>query len=124
LADDFRAVLDAIASLLGEEFAIVGMLNSGGAVMEQAVELRPDVIVLDISLGDMTGFEVARALKKLGVPAKIVFLTVHEEPEFIRAAEDGGASGYVFKSQVYSELREAITAAGRGDRHFPKALRC
>ena len=69
---------------------------------------HPDLIILDISLGDMTGFEVARRLKKSGNTAKIIFLTVHEDIDFVRAAFDLGASGYVFKSRISSDLITAI----------------
>jgi DNA-binding NarL/FixJ family response regulator len=77
-------------------------------MLERAAALRPDLIVLDISLGDMNGFEVTRRLRSAGCGSKIIFLTVHEDMEFIRAAIDLGASGYIFKSRVGADLTKAI----------------
>ncbi len=82
--------------------------------------LNPDLIILDISLGDMAGFEVARRLKKAGVPAKVIFLTVHENIDFVRAAFDVGAVGYVYKSRISSDLIDAIDTICAGG-HFSSA---
>ncbi len=79
--------------------------------------------MLDISLGDMTGFEVARRLREMNCPARIVFLTVHESPDFVRAAVALGASGYVFKSRASSDLKDAINAAARGEEFLPVGYR-
>jgi DNA-binding NarL/FixJ family response regulator len=76
--------------------------------VDQVPKLAPDVLVLDISMGEMNGFEITRALKLVLCRAKIIFLTVHEELEFIRCAFDAGASGYVFKSRMNTDLRTAI----------------
>jgi DNA-binding NarL/FixJ family response regulator len=82
-------------------------------------KLIPDIILLDVSLGDMTGFSVAKRLKNMCGEAKIIFLSVHENSDFVRAAFDLGASGYVFKSQVSSDLKDALEAVSRGQRFVP-----
>jgi DNA-binding NarL/FixJ family response regulator len=84
--------------------------------LEQVPQLHPDIILLDISLPDMTGFELARRLEKTGNAAKVVFLTVHENVDFVRAAFDLGAAGYVFKSRIGFDLLDAIDAVCDGGR--------
>jgi DNA-binding NarL/FixJ family response regulator len=119
LADDNRDLLEMLVEILRREFTIVGALSSGASVLEQAAALKPDIILLDVSLGDTTGFCVARSLMNSGCQAKIVFLSVHEGFDFVRAALDIGALGYVFKSRINWDLVNALQAASRGDRFVP-----
>jgi two-component system response regulator NreC len=105
--------------MLQDEFIVSGALSNGKSVLQSVNELSPDVIVLDISLGDMTGFEVAERLRAMHCEAKIVFLSVHESIDFVHAAMALGAAGYVFKSQAASKLRNAILSASRGEKSFP-----
>ncbi len=120
LADDNPEVLETLIDLLQSSYDIVGAFSDGNSVLDQVAALHPDLVILDISLGDMTGFEVARRLKKSACPAKIIFLTVHENIDFIRAAFDLDASGYVFKSRISSDLVDAINRACEGG-HFSSA---
>ncbi len=120
LADDNPEVLETLIDLLQASYDIVGAFSDGNSVLDQIAALNPDLVILDISLGDMTGFEVARRLKKSASPAKIIFLTVHENIDFIRAAFDLDASGYVFKSRISSDLVDAINRACEGG-HFSSA---
>lgn len=80
--------------------------------------MNPCVILLEVSLGDMTGFEVVRRLRWRKCPAKIIFLSVHENVGFVRAALDLGASGYVFKSRASQDLGKAIQTVSEGDASF------
>lgn len=116
LVDDNIAVLETLADLLQPAYVVAGTASDGSSVLEQATNLQPDLIILDISLGDITGFEVARRLKNAGIPAKLIFLTVHENVDFIRAAFDLGAFGYVYKSRISADLIEAIDTACAGGR--------
>jgi DNA-binding NarL/FixJ family response regulator len=116
LADDNPEVLETLIDLLQPAYEIAGAFSDGASVLEHVARLRPDLVILDISLGDMTGFEVARRLKKSLCPAKIIFLTVHENIDFVRAAFDLDASGYVFKSRISSDLVDAINRAVEGGR--------
>ncbi len=119
LADDNPAMLETLAGMLGPRYVIAASASCGASAFTQAVDADPDILVLDVSLGDMTGFDVARRLKKAGSTAKILFLSVHENREFVRAAFDAGASGYVFKSQISLDLLKALKAVSKGERFVP-----
>ncbi len=116
LADDNPEVLETLADMLQPDYVVVGALSDGTSVLQQVAELKPDVIILDISLPDMTGFDVVRQLKKSGAGAKVIFLTVHENIDFVRAAFELDAAGYVFKSRISSDLVEAINIISDGGR--------
>jgi len=109
-------VLEMLADMLQPPHVVAGALCDGTSVLEQLEALNPEVIILDISLPDMTGFEVIRRLKRSGSAAKVIFLTVHENIDFVRAAFDLEASGYVFKSRISSDLIEAINVICDGGR--------
>jgi len=116
LADDNPVILSHVRKLLGRngQYEVVGAITDGGAVLPEYSRLRPDVIVLDISMGELSGIEVARTLVESGCNAKIVFLTVHEDSDFLNAAMGAGGSAYVVKSRVSTDLMSAIDAALSG----------
>ena len=111
--DDSPDMLEILVDLLQPQFTIVGTLSSGASVLEEATTLNPDIILLDVDLGDISGFVVAQQLRSSGCPASVVFLSVHESKEFIRAAKDLGAAGYVCKSQITRDLVKTLQAASR-----------
>src|SRR4051794_30063581 len=119
LADDNPAILDLVKHLLQKDFLVVATLDKSTAVIREAPELNADVLVLDISMGELNGFEITRQLRQKQCQSKIIFLTVHEELDFIRAAFDAGASGYVFKSRMSTDLRTAIYAVHDGRVFIP-----
>ncbi len=121
LADDNPAILEVVKQMLQKHYSIVAAFSEGSSVLREVPQLSPDVVILDISMGDVNGFEVTRQLKAKQCASKVIFLTVHEELEFIRAAFDAGASGYVFKSRMHSDLRAAITAVNDGKIFIPQA---
>ena len=121
LADDNPAILDLVKHLLQKDFLVVATLDKSTAVIREAPELNADVLILDISMGELNGFEITRQLRTKKCQSKIIFLTVHEELDFIRAAFDAGASGYVFKSRINTDLRAAITAVHSGRVFIPHA---
>lgn len=116
LADDNPALLATLVEMLQMDYRIVAALPNGASVLNHFSALCPDLIILDISLGDLTGFEVARRLRDSYPVAKIIFLTVHEDVDFVSAAFDIGASGYVFKSRVTEDLTTAIDVVFAGGR--------
>jgi len=121
IADDNPAILDAVKRVLENEFQVVAAVGEPRAALTSVPQLKPDVVVLDISMGEMNGFEIARLLTENHCASKIIFLTVHEELEFIRAAFDAGASGYVFKSRMNSDLCVAINTVHNGKVFIPEA---
>ena len=117
LVDDNEAMLARAALVLKSCCIIVGKVTSGAAALEAAHSLQPDVIVLDISMPGMNGFEVGARLREAGSTAAIVFLTVHEAEEFVPEARAAGALGYVIKSRLVSDLVMAVREA-RAHRPF------
>jgi DNA-binding NarL/FixJ family response regulator len=119
LADDNSALRETLVEMLQDTYQVVAALSDGGSVLKRFAGLNPDLIVLDISLGDVNGLEVAKRLRETGSRAKIIFLTVHEDIDFVRAAFDLGASGYVFKSRISSDLFIAIDTVLCGRQFAP-----
>lgn len=111
LADDHPAVLKATNSLLKDHFDIVGNATDGALLLSEAIRLHPDLIVADITLPIVSGIEAVRRLQGTMPAAKIVFLTVHSEPQFVEACMAEGALGYVLKSHMKAHLIPAIQAA-------------
>lgn len=114
LADDHKDFLAAAAQLLQPEFEVVKTVGDGQELLAEAANLDPDVLVLDISMPVLNGIEAARKLRAGGSRAKIVFLTVHQDPEYVHAAVAAGAQGYVIKRQLATDLLLALREALAG----------
>ena len=108
LADDHQSFLAVATRLLQPEFEVVMTVGDGEALIVEAATLAPDVIVLDISMPKLNGIEAARRLNAAGCTAKIVFLTVHEDLDYVRGALAAGAHGYVLKPRLASDLLLAL----------------
>ena len=113
-ADDHEEMRDQIKSLLDNEFEVLDSVGDGLALLDAAAKLHPDVCLLDISMPILNGIETAERLKQHGSAAKIVFLTIHEDQDFLDAALKAGASGYVLKRRMALDLRPAIVEAMAG----------
>jgi DNA-binding NarL/FixJ family response regulator len=122
LVDDNQAMLATAAAALMPGCAVIGAVQDGPAALVAATVLRPDVIVLDISMPGMNGFEVAARLRETGSTAALVFLTVHHDEEFIMAARAAGGIGYVVKPRLARDLMRAVLEA-RAGRPFVSAPR-
>jgi DNA-binding NarL/FixJ family response regulator len=114
LADDNSTILHLARRVLNTEFTVVASVSDGRTVLSQVSTLNPDVIVLDISMGEPNGIEVALRLRESGCTAKILFLTIHQSLDYVQAALAAGASAYVIKSRMNSDLVPAIRAACSG----------
>jgi DNA-binding NarL/FixJ family response regulator len=115
LADDHAEFLSLATQLVVSEFDVLKTFASGKAVVEEFAALNPDLLVLDISMPGLNGIEVARVLKAAGARARIVFLTVHKDVDYLRSALATGALGYVLKDRLASDLIPALRAALAGD---------
>jgi DNA-binding NarL/FixJ family response regulator len=114
VADDHVMVSEAICSILEKNYEVAGIAKDGRELVEKAFQLRPDVIVLDISMPELNGIEACRQLQALGCTAKVVFVTQQLGSEYVRAAFDAGAMGYVAKQSASSELLQAVRLALMG----------
>ena len=114
LADDHKIVIEGLKSLLQDEFEILGHVEDGRALVEQASALHPDVIVADISMPLLNGIEAARQIKKIDENIKIVFLTMHPDATYAANAFEAGASGFVLKHSASCDLIRAIHEAIKG----------
>ena len=114
LVDDNDFILQRATAALSKSCEIVGTSKDGPSAIEAIDALRPDVVVLDVSMQGMSGLEVATRLRATGSTVPIVFLTVHDEEEFVRAARANGGIGYVVKPRLTSDLLTAVMEAHAG----------
>jgi len=115
LADDHELMLDGLRGLLSPEFEIVGAVGDGRAAVAAFEELRPDVLVLDVSLPLLNGIEAARQIKQAYPSACVMFVTMQMDKHYVKQAFHAGASAYVLKQAAVAELIDAIRTvlAGR-----------
>ena len=114
LADDLPEMLEKVTQLLKDDFDVVGSAQNGQEAMEAAKTFNPDLLVLDISMPILNGIQVASRLRGSGCKAKVIFLTVHEDRDYVEAAFSAGALGYVLKSRVATDLIPAVQEALQG----------
>ena len=114
LADDHNLILDGLCSLLESDFDLVGTVEDGRALLEAAERLKPDVIIMDISMPLLNGIEAARQLKKSVPQSKLVFLTMHGDVAYVKEALRVGASGYLVKRSAAAELVTALHEVLKG----------
>jgi DNA-binding NarL/FixJ family response regulator len=114
LADDHPYFSEFVEGLLGPAFEIVQKVRDGRALIDAALKLKPDLIITDISMPVLNGIDAVDELRKSGCISRIVFLTVHSDPEFIRECLAAGAYGYVFKERVTIDLPPAVHEALAG----------
>ncbi len=108
LADDHAIVSQGLEALLQESFELAGSVRDGRELVAQVSQLKPDVVVTDISMPGLNGLEAIRQIKRIRPLTKIVALTMHAEPSLVAEALKAGASGYVLKSSAVEELERAI----------------
>jgi DNA-binding NarL/FixJ family response regulator len=108
IADDHKVVVDGLVRLLRENYEIVGTINDGSLVPDAVSRLRPDVVILDISMPNMSGLEVLHQLKQRGIDTKTVVLTMHADPSLAVQVLKAGASAFVLKESGSEELLTAV----------------
>jgi len=114
LADDHPLMLEGIRTFLEPHLKSVGAVTDGRALVEAALRLKPDLIILDIAMPLLNGIDAAVQIKKSLPDTKLLFLTMHANPAYLQAALNAGATGYVLKSAVHGEILEAIRSILNG----------
>src|SRR5688572_16335042 len=114
LADDHIAFLEGVSRLLAAAFDVVALAGNGRQALDMALRLRPDVVVLDVAMPGLDGFQTLEQLRRDNPETRVVLLTMHRDDEFVSAAIDGGAHGYVLKSRIHLDLIGAIDHALAG----------
>ena len=122
VVDDNEEMRLRATAVLKPGCVIVGAVKDGPAALRAAVALHPDVVVLDIGMAGMNGFEVAARLRESGSTAEVVFFSVHEDEEFIAAAKAVGGIGYVVKPRLAADLLPAVREA-KAHRPFVSVIR-
>jgi DNA-binding NarL/FixJ family response regulator len=114
IADDHKIFAEGLKRLLNADFDIVGVVEDGRDLVAAAEKLRPDVMVVDISMPMLNGIEAVRQIKKVHPEIKVVFLTMHPDVAYAASAFKAGASGYVLKHSAPDELVTAIREGLKG----------
>ncbi len=115
VADDHAGMQQRVSNLLESQFEVVAIVNDGLAAIEATARLKPDLVLLDVLMPQMDGIRAAQELKRKGCKAKVVFLSVQQDAEYVDAAFESGAMGYVFKSRMHSDLVWALDRALAGE---------
>ena len=108
IADDHSLLLDAFKTFLEPEYDKLGTATDGRMMLKMVAKLEPDLVLMDIAMPNLNGFDAGEKLKKILPDVKLVFLTVNEDPDMVTEAFRIGASGYLLKSSAASELFQAI----------------
>jgi DNA-binding NarL/FixJ family response regulator len=114
LADDHGLILEGFRSVLEPNHQVVGMVADGRALVEAALRLEPDLIILDITMPLLNGIDAAREIRKHLPRMKLLFVTMHANPTYLQAAFNAGATGYVLKSSAREEILAAVEKVLKG----------
>ncbi|OHB57887.1 MAG: DNA-binding response regulator [Planctomycetes bacterium GWF2_42_9] len=122
LADDHKIILEGLRGLLETKYDIVGMAEDGNALVKEALRLKPDVIIADISMPSLNGIDAIRQIRKQGLNPKVIFLTMHNDALYAKEALEIGASAFVLKHSAASELITAVEETLSGNRHISPVI--
>jgi DNA-binding NarL/FixJ family response regulator len=122
IADDHKLVAEACKGLLEPEFDVVGTVSDGRALLQAAAELRPDVVILDISMPQLNGLDAGEQIKQKSRGTKLIFLTMMLGPDVAAEAFRRGASGYVLKHCNAEELVIAVRRVLKGESYLSPAI--
>ena len=122
LADDHRILVDGLRGLLADQFELLGVVDNGNDLVTRALELRPDVILADIVMPGLNGIEALQVIKRQWPEVRMVFLTMHSNPAYVRRALAAGCVGFVPKHVAQEELVQALTSVCRGETYLASQL--
>lgn len=117
IADDHVMFAQGLESLLRDEFELLGTAGNGEELVAATLQLNPDVILVDISMPVLNGFDAVRRIKENGSDTRIIFLTMHDDATLLSEAFRCGASGYILKQAAGEELANAIREVARGNNY-------
>ncbi len=117
VADDDGVVRDALSALLARDYQVVALAVDGRQLVDAVIHHRPDVVVADIDMPELSGVDALRELQTRKIPVKVVFLTMHNDPRLAVEVIKAGAAGFVLKHSASIELHDAIQQALNGGRY-------
>ena len=124
IADDHGVLRAGLSALLNAEpdMVVIGEADNGSEALQKVVQLRPDIVLMDLSMPDIGGIEATRRIKELLPAVQVLVLTVHEDKQLLQESIRAGASGYILKRAVKTELINAIHAVSQGDLYLHPAM--
>jgi DNA-binding NarL/FixJ family response regulator len=122
LADDHALILDGFRLVLESEYEIVGAVNDGQALVDAAIAEKPDIIILDVTMPVLNGIHAARQIRRAVPEAKLLFVTMHANPAYLREALNAGGSGYVLKTSAREEIVSAVHKVLKGEVYITPAM--
>jgi DNA-binding NarL/FixJ family response regulator len=123
IADDHEAVARELARLLAGQFEILGPIGNGSLVLDTAIRLRPDVVLLDLSMPNVNGLDALGQLKRFDSNIRVIIVTMHADPALAEEAVRRGASGFVLKGDIGQELLTAVEAVLSGRSYVAPSLK-
>jgi two-component system response regulator NreC len=124
IAEDHETVRQGLHALLGNrpDIEVVGEANNGRLAVERVCALKPDIVILDLSMPEMTGLAAAREIKERAPQVAVIAMTRHTEDAYVQELLSAGASGYVVKQSPVEELLKAIHVVAGGERYLDASL--
>jgi DNA-binding NarL/FixJ family response regulator len=122
IADDHKMFAQGLAGLLEDEFDLVGSVENGQALIDEALRLKPDLIIVDISMPVLNGLDAVRRLTQKNIGSRVVFLTMHADRRLLREAFQCGGVGYVLKQSAGAELLFALRQVMAGHQYISPSI--
>ncbi len=122
VADDHSIVLAGVRNVVEQDFELAGCVGDGKSLVEAALKLRPDLVILDIGIPVLNGIDAAKQIRKVWPEVKLLFLTMHANQMYLREAMRAGGSGYVLKTSASEELKPAIQKVLKGQFYVSAAM--